>query len=222
MEKIICFSEKGDYINNSINIDKTNINIVKQLIVQFNDENFIRNFEELKEEYNKYKNLHINIIKYVTGDVAQFNQNFSERFSLIALYKDTLKEIVTFKIKSDDEIIKKSLFILYSCYLGDEDQIKDIANCLVVSSKDGYFNSNKIYIGNFPQNLDMSELCMKNLNLEINWNNLLLNHSKYFKYPYILKKNTLMNIGEIYNSFIKYIKEIYKSNLMKEIYSVIV
>ena len=61
MEKIICFSEKGDYINNSINIDKTNINIVKQLIVQFNDENFIKNFEELHEEYNKYTNLQVHI-----------------------------------------------------------------------------------------------------------------------------------------------------------------
>ena len=178
-------------MHNSINIDKTNNNIVKQLLVQFNDENFIRNFEELKEEYNKYKNLHINIIKYVTGDVAQFNQNFSERFSLIALYKDTLKEIVTFKIKNDDEIIKKSMFILYSCYLGDEDQIKDIANCLIISNKDNYLNTKKIYFRNFPQNLDMSELCIKNLNSEINWNNLLLNNSKYFKYPYILKKNTL-------------------------------
>ena len=83
------------------------------------------------------------------------------------------------------------MFILYSCYLGDEDQIKDIANCLIISNKDNYLNTKKIYFRNFPQNLDMSELCIKNLNSEINWNNLLLNKSKYFKYPYILKKNTL-------------------------------
>ena len=156
----------------------------------------------------------------VIKDLKKNNQNkilnIKQKLNLILLYEECFEEIVNFKIKNDETIIEKAEFILYSFYLGDKSQIKNISNCLVNNSD--YKNLSLINYDEFPKKWNYNELCSKNLVFCINWNNLFLDNSYYFKYPYILKRNSLMNIEEIYYSFIEFIKEIYKSDLMKEIY----
>ena len=206
--------------NNDDDIDKQNINgIVEPVLIYFNDSTYINNFNELKDEYNNKKI----VMKMIKKSKIENNNNsddrfdkiFKEKLSLFLLYKESLQEIIKFEIKEDEKIIGKCEFILYSFYLGDKAQIKEISHCLANETNS---ESKKIYFKNFPKNWDYNELCSFNLDVATDWDNLFSNLSSNFKYPFILKKNSLMNIEEIYNSFLNFIKEIYKSNLMKEIY----
>ena len=74
-------------------------------------------------------------------------------------------------------------------------------------------------IEQLPVGWNIKEFCFTNCTFALQYNkNIFLNYSSRFKFPYILERNSLMNNQNIFKCFIDYIKSIYKSSLMKEIF----
>ena len=199
-------SDKKNYLS-----DKCDVNKIQEIIgekIKFDDSKFVNNFNELKSKFGG--NIDISKFEY---DKSQDYDSIDKKIYLLRLYTEAFKQIVNFEIKEDNYIIKKCEFILITCCFEDTDQIKKIQNCLIEDGRNLSYEEEVL-----PKGWDIKEFCYSNYEFPIKFNNIFFGFSYRFKYPYILKRNTLMNNEEIYLSFIDYIKYVYKSPLMKDIF----
>lgn len=208
----ICIqNDDNDEDNNDSNyINTSQSDIFEQKFVYFDDSNYQNNFSNLK---NYFKD-NLMTIKYRKSSKVEFLADFEEKIHLISIYKRPISEIVQYKLDEDSYIIEKLLFILYSLYFGDTSEHNEIVNCL----DNDIINIDKYKKKKLPKEWNYQELCKENYSSKNTYDNLFMDYSKMFRFPYILKKNTLMNINRIYLSFIDFVKYIYKSDLIKEVF----
>ena len=176
--------------------------------ILFDDSNFVNNFNVFKKKYEE--KIDINKFKY---EESKKDYSIDKKIQLLRLYTKAIEQIVKFELSDDNYIIKKCEFILNTCLFDDVFQVKMIQDCLIEDKRIPNI------IEQLPVGWNINELCFTNCTFSLQYNkNIFLNYSTRFKFPYILKRNSLMNSKKIFDCFIDYIKSIYKSSLMKEIF----
>ena len=191
-------------------INKTNNkSIIKPEFIDFNEQKYLEDFNKLK---NKIIDNQV-IIEYEPKNKGKDAVKiFREKLNTLIIFNDFFQEMII-EEKNDKIIIDKSNFILYSLYFGVEENLIKVRNCLF--EKDNNFKKN-IFCS---ENINYNELCGRNNDIIIkNLDIPFLLDSYFFRYPFILNKNTLKNNEKIFNSFVNFIKYIYTSELMKEIF----
>lgn len=184
---------------------------------------FYKRKEKLESilEINKSDDQNMNIISTYSKKKKD-NKNLILRFfnecSKLYFFKDRIFEMLD---ESDEIILNKIKFIYYIMKFQDTKNKHIIAyysNCL----KSNYMEEeieNNIYLKNL-KGIDKSNLSCNNI--DFNCINSLKNpfnfNSLYYSFPTLLEKNILQNSKELYNNFKNYIKYIYSSEIMKDIY----
>ena len=196
---------KSDY---SIN-KKDNKSIIKPEFIEFNEQKYLEDFNELKKKF--IDNQLIIECEHKNNGKDEVKK-FMEKLNSLIIFNEFFQEMII-EERNDKIIIDKSNFILYSLYFGEEENLIKVRNCLF--EKDNNFTKN-IFCS---ENINYNELCGRNKDIIIrNLEIPFLLDSYFFSYPFILNKNTLKNNEKIFNSFVNFIKYIYTSELMKEIF----
>ena len=187
---------------------------------------------QMMEVENKYDNKNkkdkdnIKIIKLDDENPKTLLSNFFDRH--ITKLKKYEKEIIfLFKEESDDEKILKHIeFIYYNLLFTKEGRnlYDSYPNCLLNNpSIKNEQNKNKYnqFVNENPDELIRKEdLVFYNLDsyFMATKDNPFSNRAKYYSYPALLKKNIFQANENTFNNFRKYLKEIYKSKLLEEIF----
>ena len=148
--------------------------------------------------------------------------------NIISLFKKHKEELYyLFKEKNDDKIIKQIEFIYYSLLFTKETKNYDYEVypfCLGNNPKNNNEFFNKRYLLYTNEELRKSfkkeDLALINVDylFKINAKNPFYNNAKYFKFPILLKKNIFQTNPNIFFNFKKFLKHIYQSKLMQEIF----
>ena len=187
---------------------KDNKSIIIPEFIEFNEQKYLEDFNELKKKFIDNQLL----IEYEPKNKGKDEvKKFMEKLNTLIIFNEFFQEMII-EERNDKIIIDKSNFILYSLYFGVEENLIKVRNCLF--EKDNNFKKNI-----FPENINYNELCGRNKDIIIKNPEIpFLLDSYFFRYPFILNKNTLKNNEKIFNSFVNFIKYIYTSELMKEIF----
>ena len=219
----ISFSEEQIYFNWN-----SKIRGVKEIIdmTEFYDRKE-RLDENLKNniEIKRYKNI-VKQDKKLKQNYDIYN-NISKKLTYFLIFKENIIEMVNEK---EEKILEKIKFI-YQRLLFSKDNIynklKIYKECLrekPYSQKE--INSKKRLLKSC---LEEDKECEKNSyknfaieNIDDNYKNSINNpfyyNAKYYSFPTLLEKNILKNDKEIYEAFLKYLKHIYSSNIIKDIF----
>ena len=178
-------------------------------------------------EFTQRKNeLDKSLEKYAINEEKKKLNKTSSKKSINYLYnklKDNINRLRIFKkrieemiYESDDLIIKKIKFIYYGILFpkeGSLDLLSKYNNCLNTNQK-----KESAYIEKYAKKED----CLAYDNLDGKHqdtiNNPFYYNACYYKFPTLLKKNIIQNDNVIYKDFIQYLKYIYSSKIMKDIY----
>ena len=162
----------------------------------------------------------------VQEDPKMILSNFFDRH--IKKLKKFEKEIIfLFKEESDDEkILKQIEFIYYNLLFTKEGSklYESYPNCLqnnpLIKNEQHKNQYNMFAINNIEEFIKKDELVFYNLDsyFMATKDNPFSNRAKYYSYPILLKKNIFQANEKTFNSFRRYLKEIYKSKLLEEIF----
>ena len=173
------------------------------------------------EEFYQRKNL---LNKYLIGlNAKEKNENtidvntkvfkrkdFYKKISIIRTFKKNILELTNLK---DDVAILERISFIIKCILFFEKEdlvLKAYSNCLKINNNDNTTtnkkNSNKYAI----ENIDIL--------FDSNSKNPFNNNSEYFLFPVLLKKNKIQSDEELFISFKNFLKYIYKSKIIKDIF----
>ena len=195
---------------NSKYIDLTNF---------FKRKNKLESILELNKSYNKKINIK-NDFKKEKGDIDLISR-FKSKFIKLSLFKERIFEMID---ESDEIILKKIKFIYYAILFPTEDKIYIIglySNCLKSKYTKKEIEQSKVDIKNLKDR-EINKLNLAYTNIDMRFkdslNNPFIFNSQYYSFPTILKKNILQNNEEFYDNFKNYIKYIYSSEIMKDIY----
>ena len=218
-------SKLKESIDKYISEIENSLNIKRMEIDKDNDNN-------KKEQKNDAK-------KEEEEEPVSLNNNDNDKVKKWEMYKDFHKKHVfklkkykeelfnLFKEKDDMKIIKNIEFIYYSILFTGEKSL---------NMYDAYVNSlsynpnmnNKNFQENYEffvkselkKTIKQEELVFSNLDSHFNnkIDNPFSNNAIYYKYPFLLKKNIFQTNENIYNHFREYLKKIYQSDLLQEIF----
>ena len=140
------------------------------------------------------------------------------------------KEKIIKMLNEPDQILLKKIKFIYYCLLFPSKESVDIlstySKCLTEPYSQTEINSNDIYLDDCYK---VDKECIENRyikfaleNMDYKFENSVNNpfyyNSKYYSFPTLLKKNIIQNNKEIHEAFLKYLKYIYSSNLLKDIF----
>ena len=180
--------------------------------------------ENYKEVQNKSSKITIKSGKAKNRDVLL--KTMLDKIMSFQIFK---KKIIEMLSESDESILSKIKFIFH-CLLfpstGVVDMLSLYSNCLRTKpyTEDEINSQNFIYQCNL-----VDENCKSNKyqlfaieNIDNKFSRSLESpfyyNSKYYSFPTLLTKNIIDNNQEIRNSFINYLKYIYSSNIIKDIF----
>ena len=217
--------------------DKKTYGIKEKIdITQFEkDKNELKEF--IQEYIDKNKNNDKNDQKMeVENDNDNKNSKKEDPKTLIAIFFDRHtkklkkyeKEIIfLFKDENNDEkILKQIEFIYYDLLFTKEGRnlYDSYPNCLLnnpLIKNDQHKEKYNQFINEKSDELIRKEdLVFYNLDsyFMTTKDNQFCNKAKYYSYPTLLKKNIFQENENTFNNFRKYLKEIYKSKLLEEIF----
>ena len=213
-----------------------NSNLEKDLTSSLNNDNYFdfnykQNMQveevELEEFYERKKDLDDYLKGYeteVTKDKVTIPTNnnrenkksFLRKLTLIQIFLENIKEIAT--VKDDDKVLERIQFIIWSIIFSpNQAELIQLTNCLKINNP--IREQNQILIEDTEQK-DLSNIAFQNIDalFETDIKNPFSHTEKYFLYPDLLTKNIIQNDREIFDSFKNFLKYIYSSKLIKDIF----
>ncbi len=198
-------------------IDLTEINERRNRFDAFIDKNYIKveNETSITSIKTKKTETKSNLIAKMYGKISRF------RF-----FKEKIIEMFT---EPDDIILQKIKFIFY-CQLFPNEESIDILSAYSKCLRGKPYSNDEIDSNIFISNCySIDKNCIKNNyelfaieNLDHNFYRTIKNpfnyNSKYYSFPTLLKKNIIYNDKDIGQAFVKYLKYIYSSNIIKDIF----
>ena len=151
--------------------------------------------------------------------------HINDKIELFRKFKKRIYEII--RLKNDEEILKsiRFLILLIIFYKGDDPNLFVLLECFKDNNYTSYeietIESNlnektkKIYKKNNYKDIVLSNIQSQ---FESNNKNPFYYNSKYFAYPLLLEKNLIQTDEEILKSFKIFLKQVYNSKLIKDIY----
>ena len=198
-------------------INLTDINERRKKFDNFIDTNYIEVENETSKTSIKPKKTEAksNLIERMYGKIYRF------RF-----FKEKIIEIFS---EPDDIILQKIKFIFYCQLFPNEEMIDSLSvysKCLRGKPYSNDEIDSNIFISKC---YDIDKNCIKNKyelfaleNLDNNFSRTIKNpfnyNSKYYSFPTLLKKNIIDNDRDISRAFVNYLKYIYSSNIIKDIF----
>ncbi len=172
-------------------------------------EDYLKEFN-IEEEKKEEK---ISLTKKKENDLGNRIRNkdkFLQKLNIIQIFKENIEEIIT--LKDDNEIMQRIKFIIRALlFYGENDEryliLTKYSNCLKIDNNSGN--------NEYP-----NRLALKNMDYSFkqNLNNPFKCKPKYYLFPDLLTKNIIQNDNELYNSFKEFLKHIYNSKIIKDIY----
>lgn len=151
--------------------------------------------------------------------------HINDKIELFRKFKNRIYEII--RLKNDEEILKsiRFLILLIIFYKGDDPNLFVLLECFKDNNYTSYeietIESNlnektkKIYKKNNYKDIVLSNIQSQ---FESNNKNPFYYNSKYFANPLLLEKNLIQTDEEILKSFKIFLKQVYNSKLIKDIY----
>lgn len=144
-----------------------------------------------------------------------------EKYFLLDKFQSTIFHII--QEKDDNIIVQKLKFLYYNLqFLNSEDceLIQKLNNSLMEQNftekeKNRIFKKYLIDIKNYDKNLALSNI---NHKFAPSLDNPFFNNSYFYKFPFLLKKNIIQNDDKIAKEFKSFLKYIYSSDLLKDIF----
>ena len=209
IEKEIFFNfTNGDKIP-EIDVDLSNFNKRKSELEEY-IKNVIETKKQKKSEISKKK-----------IDIKLSFSLLKEKYFLLDNFRTTILNII--QEKDDNAIVQKLKFLYYNLqFISCEDfeLIQKLKNSLMEQNfkekeKIGIFKKYLIDFKNYDENLALS-------NLNHKFNSVLDNpfffNSYFYKFPALLNKNIIQNNEKISKEFKNFLKYIYSSDLLKDIF----
>ena len=172
----------------------------------------LEEFYQRKNILNQYL-IGINVIEkkenIIKRNTATFDRkNFYNKISIIQIFKENIQELAN--IKDDVAILERIRFII-KCILFFEKKdilLEAFSNCL------------KIYNNNTTNKKNPNKYAFENFDIlfESKSKNPFDNISEYFLFPELLKKNKIQRDEELFISFKNFLKYIYSSKIIKDIF----
>ena len=179
---------------------------------------------EKEKEDNNESNLIINKDYEYTISQNLFDF-FKNQAAKLKMFKDEL--FFLFREQDDIKILKQIEFIYYSLLFTNDFTYKlyDIYSyCLynnpAIKNENYEINFYAVTSEEKRDSINKEELVFYNLDkyFEEKRDNPFCNNAKYFKYPILLKKNVFQFNQNSFELFRNFLKEVYKSKLLEEIY----
>ena len=200
---------------------ENNRNELSKLI---NDENNNIKMEIEKKDENEKDNIinNINDEYAINNNLVDFFQSYTVK---LQKYRDEI--FYLFREENDEKIINQIEFIYYSLLFTNEYTYKsyDIYQYCLCNNpsikNENYSFSFKISTKKETRDsIKKDELVFYNLNkdFEKRKDNPFCNNAKYYKYPILLRKNIFQLNQNTSKLFRKFLKEIYQSKLLEEIF----
>ena len=194
------------------------------------------------EEFYKRKKLLDNYIKDVNLKETTSGNNFSKKINeekyevdeknkfldkidVIRHFLQNINELIS--LTNENDILERIRFIIRLLIFHKDNNVflTQFSNCLkinnysqedIASNEDDLDEETK---NNFKAN-NYKDIVFSNFDnkFDVNKNNPFYNKVKYFSFPYLNKMNILENDNDIFNSFKNFLKYIYTSDLIKDIY----
>ena len=203
---------------------------------KINEMNIENNNNIAKKEKDQTNSNNINTIKTPSkrkeSEEKRIEMKFFQKELHIILiifkrYKNIINELIL--EKDNLKIIHKLKSIYYSFIFNDDSNMKildEFINCLSetphTKEEIVFYSFNKDFslIDEKCEENNYSMFAIKNLDSIFSKSiyNPFINNSKYYRYPYNFEKNILKNNEELFSSFLKLIKIIFKSKIIKDIY----
>ena len=220
--------KKGD---NNPNLEKDfTSSLNKEIYFDFKCQEKVQEEEvDLEEFYQRKKSLE-NYLKGYEVEISSNKQKiqtnikkenkdvFRYKASIIKVFKENIKEIAA--LEDNDKVLERIQFILWLIIFSpDLEKIKVFISCLKINNPINEGEENEIIIDdNNKENL--SNIAIQNYDylFETYIDNPFQQKEKYYLYPDLLTKNIIQNDKEIFDSFKNYLKYIYSSKLMKDIF----
>lgn len=208
VEKEMLFDfTKGDKIP-EIDVDLSNFNKRKNEL-----EEYIKIGFETKKKKSKVSKKKI--------DMKLSFALLKEKYFLLDKFQTTILHIIQ---EIDDNIIAQKLkFLYYNLqFISSEDfeLIQKLNNSLMEQNftekeKNRIFKKYLIDIKNYDKNLALSNI---NHKFTPSLDNPFFNNSYFYKFPFLLNKNIIQNDEQIAKEFKNFLKYIYSSDLLKDIF----
>ena len=210
-------------IDNYISENKKNNENVQIMEIEKEEDNNKKNQEKKLQKINKGK---AEIIKNDDNENWKKYTKFHKiHVCKLKKYKNEL--FYLFKEEDDNKIIKNIEFIYYSLLFTADKSLNlydSYVNCLSNDPKmknENYKERYNCYVkAKSKKFIKSEELVYYNLDEDFDdrMDNPFSNTAKFYQYPIILKKNIFQVNEYIFQLFKKYLKKIYKSDLLQEIF----
>ena len=155
-------------------------------------------------------------------DIVSF---INDKRSIFQEFSNDIKEVIS--LKDDVEILKRVKFICYLAlfFSGKDKNLKYMSGCLKVNnySKKEIKSKSSLFIGKLKAKFEKNnykEVVLSNIGsnfMDIN-NNPFDYNAFYYSFPYLLKQNIIEKDNELFESFKDLLKNIYTSDLIRDIY----
>jgi len=179
-------------------------------------DDYLAGIETVEKTLAKKKNI---------SNEEDIKNNINDKRELFRKFEKNIYEII--RLKNDDEILKRIRFLilLMIFYKGGDPDLFVLLECFIDNNYTSYqvetieSNLNEKTKKNYKKN-NYKEIVLKNIQsqFESNNKNPFYYNSKYFSYPLFLEKNLIQTDEDILNSFKNFLKQVYNSPLMKDIF----
>ena len=145
--------------------------------------------------------------------INKLYNKLKDNINRFRIFKERVEEMI---YESDELIIKKIKFIFYGILFpkeGSLDLLSKYNNCLNTNKK-----KETDYIEKYAKKDDNIVYVNLDGKYHDSLNNPFYYNACYYNFPTLLKKNIIQNDNVIYKKFIQYLKYIYSSKIMKDIY----
>jgi len=198
-------------------IDLTEINERRKRFETFIDKNYI----EVKNETSK-----ISIKSQKTETKDNLFAKMDDKIFRFQYFREKIIEMFT---EPDDIILEKIKFIFH-CQLFPSEEMFDIFIFYSKCLRGKPYTKDEIKLNRLISELSkIDKNCIENgfklfalENIDKNFRRTINNpfnyNSKYYSFPTLLKKNIIDNDKEISEAFVTYLKYIYSSNIIKDIF----
>ena len=212
------FEKRKKELLNNIYDTKTKNNDLTKIKEKYDGEIIIELDEKLENREEEENNSKINEDKE--------KKIFIKKVQYFKNFEDVIINIFFQDIK-DEEIIEKIKFIYFYIMLeinNHKEPNEKLLKSLYIKNEDEDINKMKMYDEEIKNLLDgdYNKIVIKNIKLqEIFFENLenpFINNYLFFSFPTFLHKNFIEYDKDIYNDFIDYLKFIYKTPLINDIY----
>ena len=181
-------------------------------------EEYIKGFNQ---DIKTYKNPSTSIKTETKNKSSkELKDNFLRKLKIIDKFKDIIKEIIN--LADDSFVIERIKFIIKSVmfFQKDPSNLDRLSNCLKINtfSKNKEHPNEKYIEKSSTTNLDEIALDNVDATFESEGKNPFNYNAEYYLYPYLLKKNIIQGDKEILDSFKDFLKYVYKSKIIRDIF----